>query len=576
MNSLSSITQSGNDINKMHSIYSYTNGKNEEADLKIKQLLEGTGITKAPRLYVNLRRAALIEQALRRKEGYLSAEGAFVVKTGRFTGRAAGDKFIVDEPEVHDHIWWGDVNNRMSTTHFNHVLNEVQGFLQANELFIQDLYASRDPSCCTPVKLVTTNAWHAMFARNMFVRPEDISEENKNIINNNQQAPFTILHAPGLHLNVEQCGTHQSTAIITSFKHRLIVICGTNYAGEIKKSIFSAMNWQLPSMNILSMHCSANIGKQGDSALFFGLSGTGKTTLSSDPHRSLIGDDEHGWSDKGVFNIEGGCYAKVINLSQKNEPEIWNASQQFGAVLENVITDEHGKPDFYNNSITENTRACYPVDFIPNTCLKGQGGQPQNVIMLTADAFGVLPPISRLTPAQAVFHFLMGYTARVAGTESGLGKEPQATFSPCFAAPFLPRPPDIYGTMLLNRLEANPNIHCWLLNTGWSGGPYGVGQRLSLPYTRKLLHMALDGSLNKSKFHQEPFFGLSIPTEADDIPKNILNPALSWADAKAYEEQAKDLAQRFRKHYETFSKTLKGVITFEGDIFSPNLKIKRS
>lgn len=553
---------------------SYTHGDHEQVDDAIASFLQGTGIINAPTLYINLSRASLIEHAVRNKEGILSKDGAFVVKTGYYTGRAAGDKFVVDEAGISDQIQWGDINHKLSPAHFTQLLSEVGGYLQGQALYIQDLYAGRDMNHCTPIRLITTSAWHALFARNMFVRPEDLTEDEKEEVKQNSRQPYTILHAPHLFLNADRCGTHGPTAITTSFKERLIVICGTQYAGEIKKSIFSTMNWQLPAEDILSMHCSANIGKNGDVAIFFGLSGTGKTTLSSDPERILIGDDEHGWSKTGVFNIEGGCYAKVINLNKKTEPEIWDASLRFGSVLENVILNSDASPDFDNNSLTENTRSCYPVNFIPNASETGKGGQPLNIVMLTADAFGVLPPISKLTNAQAIFHFLMGYTARIAGTESGLSKEPKATFSPCFGAPFLPRPADVYGALLMKRLEENPKIQCWLLNTGWSGGAYGIGKRFSLPHTRQLLHMALNHSLNKVPFETEEHFGLQIPTKVDGIPTELLNPVHCWTDPKAYHKQAEDLALRFRDHFETLSKSLQGAISFEGDIFSAELKVK--
>ncbi|MDI2113329.1 phosphoenolpyruvate carboxykinase (ATP) [Commensalibacter nepenthis] len=554
---------------------SYTHGYHEQVDNAIAGFLQGTGIIKAPTLYINLSRATLIEHAISNQEGTLSKDGAFVVKTGQFTGRAAGDKFVVDEDEVRDQIQWGDINHKLSPAHFTQLLSEVGGYLQGQPLYIQDLYAGRDMNCCTPIRLITTSAWHALFAKNMFVRPEDLSEEEKESVKQNNRQPYTILHAPHLFLNADRCGTHGSTAVTTSFKEKLIVICGTQYAGEIKKSIFSAMNWQLPAENILPMHCSANIGQDGDVAIFFGLSGTGKTTLSSDPERILIGDDEHGWSKTGIFNIEGGCYAKVINLNKKTEPEIWSASLRFGSVLENVILNTDASPDFDNNSLTENTRSCYPVDFIPNASTSGKGGLPLNIVMLTADAFGVLPPISKLTNAQAIFHFLMGYTARIAGTESGLGKEPKATFSPCFGAPFLPRPADVYGALLMKRLEENPDIQCWLINTGWSGGPYGIGKRFSLPHTRQLLHMALNHSLKDVPFETEKHFGLQIPTKVNGIPSELLNPALCWADPQAYHRQAEELAKMFQKHFETLSQNLQGAIRFDGDIFSSNLTVKR-
>ncbi|MDI2089853.1 phosphoenolpyruvate carboxykinase (ATP) [Commensalibacter oyaizuii] len=556
-------------------ILTYTDGCDKHADQAIHYFLRDTGIVKAPLLHINQPSASLIEMAIRNEEGCLSKNGALIVKTGEYTGRASEHKFIVDEDEVTDHIHWGDINHKLSITYFNHVLAEVTGYLQGKSLYIEELYAGRDVQCCTPIRLITTQAWHALFSKNMFVRPQHLTQDEHQHLQQNNQTGYIILHAPHFFLNAKKCGTHGPTAIITSFKHKMIIICGTQYAGEIKKSIFSAMNWQLPAQNILPMHCSANIGEKGDVAIFFGLSGTGKTTLSSDPHRKLIGDDEHGWSTTGVFNIEGGCYAKVINLNPKTEPEIWDASVRFGSVLENVILDHEKKPDFNDHSLTENTRSCYPIDFIPNASVSGKGEQPLNVIMLTADAFGILPPIAKLTTAQAIFHFLMGYTARIAGTESGIGKEPKATFSPCFGAPFLPRPADIYGALLMKRLEENPNIDCWLLNTGWSGGPYGVGKRFSLPHTRQLLHMALNGSLNDISYETETYFGLRIPTAVSGIPSEMLNPAQCWADQQSYHQQAEALAKRFKDHFEQFSQTLKGAIVFEGDIFSTNLTVKR-
>jgi phosphoenolpyruvate carboxykinase (ATP) len=411
-------------------------------------------------------------------------------------------------------------------------------------LFTQDLYAGADPAHRIKVRLVTTNAWHALFARNMFIRPP--RQELAGF-----RPDFTILHAPDYEADPDEDGCRSSTVVALSFAARVICIAGTSYAGEIKKSIFTVMNWLLPDRGVLPMHCSANVGRGGDTALFFGLSGTGKTTLSSDPGRKLIGDDEHGWGENGTFNVEGGCYAKVINLSQEAEPEIWAASNRFGAVLENVVGDADGNLDLNDNSLTENTRSCYPVEFIPSVNLTGRGGQPKNVFMLTCDAFGVLPPISRLTPAQAMYHFLSGYTARVAGTEKGLGKEPDATFSTCFALPFLPRRPEVYGEMLAELL-AKHGATCWLVNTGWSGGQFGVGQRMAIKHTRALLRGALDGSLTRTKFHKEPYFGLSIPAHVPGIPDDILDPSRAWADQSAYDKMAKQLVARFEANFASF------------------------
>jgi phosphoenolpyruvate carboxykinase (ATP) len=391
---------------------------------------------------------------------------------------------------------------------------------------------------------VTTQAWNALFARNMFIRPPQAELAGF-------EPDYVILHAPLFHTDPAIDGVRSSTTIALSFEQKMIVIAGSEYAGEVKKSIFTVMNWLLPPKGVMPMHCSANLGKDGDVALFFGLSGTGKTTLSSDPERKLIGDDEHGWGDTGTFNFEGGCYAKVINLSQEAEPEIWAASNRFGSVLENVIGDEHGVLDLTDESLTENTRSCYPVEFIPNVDLSGRGGQPKNVFMLTCDAFGVLPPISRLTPAQAMYHFLSGYTAQVAGTEKGLGKEPKATFSTCFAHPFLPRRPEVYGQMFADLIDRY-GATCWLVNTGWSGGQFGVGERMAIKHTRALLRGALDGSLTKMEFHKEPFFGLAIPAHVPGIPDEVLDPRQSWADKAAYDKMARDLIARFEENFASY------------------------
>jgi phosphoenolpyruvate carboxykinase (ATP) len=417
--------------------------------------------------------------------------------------------------------------------------------LQGRELFTQDLYAGADPANRVRVRLVSTSAWHAMFARNMFIRPPkpDLA---------GFQPDYVILHAPDFQADPAIDGVRSSTAIALSFAEKLIVIAGTEYAGEIKKSIFTVMNWLLPQKGVMPMHCSANIGADGDTALFFGLSGTGKTTLSSDPARKLIGDDEHGWGPDGVFNFEGGCYAKVINLSREAEPQIWDATHRFGTVLENVVADPCGHLDLADGTLTENTRACYPIEAIPNAELSGRGGQPKNVIMLTADAFGVLPPIARLTPAQAMYHFLSGYTARVAGTEKGLGKEPQATFSTCFGAPFLPRRPEEYGKLLEKLIEEH-GAACWLVNTGWTGGKYGVGKRMAIGHTRALLRAVLDGSLNDAEFGADPFFGLMIPRDVLGIPNEVLDPRKSWADPAAYDAQASDLVARFEANFASFA-----------------------
>jgi phosphoenolpyruvate carboxykinase (ATP) len=508
--------------------------------------LAGTGVPSACTVHANLTAPGLVEHALCRKEGRLSADGAFMAVTGVHTGRSVLDKFVVDDPEVHDRIWWGKVNQPMPVERFQGLAARVRAWLgERPVLFTQDLYAGADPAHRIRVRLVTTNAWHALFARNMFIRPprEELAGFTPD---------YTILHAPEFETDPARDGCRSGTCIALSFAARTVLIAGTSYAGEIKKSIFTVMNWLLPERGVLPMHCSANLGKGGDTALFFGLSGTGKTTLSSDPERSLIGDDEHGWSDAGVFNFEGGCYAKVIKLSREAEPQIWDASHRFGVVLENVVGDDFGDLDLDDNSLTENTRSCYPLDFIPNAVPSGRGPVPKNVVMLTADAFGVLPPIAKLSPAQAMYHFLSGYTARVAGTEKGLGKEPQATFSTCFGAPFLPRHPEVYGRMLSDLISKH-GADCWLVNTGWTGGAYGTGKRMSIAHTRTLLRAALDGSLARAEFVKDPYFGLMIPKSLPGVPTEVLNPRETWADKAAYDRTAKELVSRFETNFESFA-----------------------
>ncbi len=510
----------------------------------IDHALLGTGIGSARSVHVNQGTAALVTASLRRGEARLSIDGALMVETGTHTGRSAQDKFIVDEPSTRADVWWGRVNQRLSAPHFAALKARVQAHLREQNLFVQDLCAGADPAHRVRVRLVTTGAWQALFARNVFIRPSEHELADF-------RPDYVILHAPGFQADPATHGTRSGTVIALSFEQRLIVITGTAYAGEIKKSIFTVMNWLCPARGVLPMHCSANVGPDGDVALFFGLSGTGKTTLSSDPRRRLIGDDEHGWSENGIFNFEGGCYAKVINLSQEAEPEIWAATHRFGTVLENVVGNAHGALDLADKSRTENTRACYPVHYIPNVELRGQGAHPRNLVMLTADAFGVLPPIARLTPPQAMYHFLSGYTARVAGTEKGLGSTPQATFSTCFAAPFLPRPPELYGRML-EAMILRHATDCWLVNTGWAGGPYGVGQRMSIRHTRALLNAALDGTLARGRFRKDAFFGLAIPEAVPGVPPAVLDPRRNWADTDAYDRAARDLVARFEANFRAF------------------------
>ena len=510
--------------------------------------LAGTGVRAGRPVHANLAAPALVAHSLRMREGRLSADGALMVATGVHTGRSVADKFVVDEPVVRSQVWWGKINQKLPPERFATLQSRVLAYLQGQELFVQDLYAGADPAHRVRVRLVTTGAWQALFSRNVFIRPPEGELAGF-------EPDYVILHAPHFQADPAIDGVRSGTAIALSFAQKRIVIAGTEYAGEIKKSIFTVMNWIAPERGVLPMHCSANIGAEGDVALFFGLSGTGKTTLSSDPHRKLIGDDEHGWGDGGVFNFEGGCYAKVINLSAEAEPEIWAATHRFGTVLENVVADAHGRLDLADNTLTENTRSCYPAAYIPNVVPEGRGGQPRNLVMLTADAFGVLPPIARLTPAQAMYHFLSGYTARVAGTEKGLGSEPEATFSTCFGAPFLPRPPEVYGRMLEEMIERH-GVTCWLVNTGWTGGKYGTGRRMSIRHTRSLLRHALDGSLAAGAFRTDPFFGLAVPEAVPGIPAEVLDPRQSWADKAAYDRTARELLARFEANFAQFGESV--------------------
>jgi phosphoenolpyruvate carboxykinase (ATP) len=491
-------------------------------------------------IHANLTAPALYEHALRRGEGVLTDHGAFVAVTSPHTGRSPKDKFVVEEPDSAGRIWW-EKNAPMEPAAFDRLHADVRAHLDAQSVFVQDLFGGADPGYRLAVRFVTPNAWHALFVRNMFIRPEPAELA--------QFTPgFTVLHAPEMQAEPARHGTRSGTFIALSFARRLILIGGTRYAGEMKKSIFSALNYLLPMQGVLSMHCSANVGPAGDTAVFFGLSGTGKTTLSADPTRHLIGDDEHGWSDRGVFNFEGGCYAKAIRLRPESEPEIYAATQRFGTVLENVVLDPASRAaDFDADALTENTRACYPIDYIPNHLPGGQGGSPKNVVFLTADAFGVMPPIARLTAQQAMYHFLSGYTAKVAGTERGV-TEPSATFSACFGAPFLPLHPSVYATMLGERI-AKHGATVWLVNTGWTGGPYGVGSRMKLGLTRAMVRAALAGALDGATFRREPAFGLLVPTAVPDVPAALLDARGTWADPAAYDAQARKLARMFRENF---------------------------
>jgi len=493
--------------------------------------------------YWNLGAPQLVEHAVRRREGSLAENGALVVRTGQFTGRSPKDKFIVRDESTDPTVQWGPVNQPMSEAHFDRLYSRMASFWQGQDAYVQDLLVGADPEYTLPVRVVSQLAWHSLFGRQLFIRPN---------LSGAGPADFTILFAPEFQANPAEEGTNSETAIVINFKKRVVLICGTSYAGEMKKSAFTIMNYLLPARGVFPMHCSANVGPAGDVALFFGLSGTGKTTLSADPQRCLIGDDEHGWSDRGVFNFEGGCYAKCIRLSCENEPQIWNAIR-FGAVLENVVMDSHTRRlQFDSDEVTENTRVAYPLDFIDNAVTPSVGGHPSNVIFLTADAFGVLPPISRLTPEQAMYHFLSGYTAKVAGTERGLGKEPQATFSACFGSPFLPRPPATYASLLGEKLRRH-QAACWLVNTGWVGGPFGVGSRMKLPYTRAMLNAALSGALNNTPTVIHPIFKVAVPTSCPGVPSQFLDARGMWSDKEAYDRAAGDLSTRFNQNFAKFT-----------------------
>lgn len=496
-----------------------------------------------PNVHRNLAPAPLVEAAVRRDEGLLSSRGALVSETGTRTGRSPKDKFTVKDSITADKVAWGGVNLPFPPDKFDALYDRVVEYLNGKELFVQDLFCGADPRYRLPIRVVNEFAWHNLFVQQLFIRPT--AEELKK-----HHPEFTIVSAPNFHADPKRDGTNSDVFVIVNFTRKLVIIGGTQYAGEMKKSIFGVMNFLLPGRNVFPMHCSANIGADGVTALFFGLSGTGKTTLSADPARRLIGDDEHGWSADGVFNFEGGCYAKCIRLSQQNEPQIWNALG-FGAVLENVVLDPVTRiPDYDDDSKTENTRAAYPVEHIDNAVIPGFGGHPKNVVFLTADAFGVLPPVSRLTPEQAMYHFMSGYTAKVAGTEAGV-TEPQATFSTCFGAPFMPLPPKVYAEMLGSRLRQH-GAQCWLVNTGWQGGRYGVGKRMSLPYTRAMVTAIVEGKLMDAEFETEPSFGLSIPKVVPGVPSELLNPRNSWKDKAAYDKAAAELSDRFAKNFEQF------------------------
>lgn len=508
--------------------------------------VENHGIRNPGTVYWNLTTPMLYEQVVRRREGVIAHLGPLVVHTGDHTGRSPNDKFIVEEPTSEGDIWWGNVNRPISQEKFDRLLRKMLAYIQNRDIFIFDGYASADATYRIPVRIITEDAWHNLFARNMFLLEKDPEKLSRHV------PEFTVINMPRFHAEPEYDGTNSQTFILVDFGKRLVLIGGTQYAGEIKKSIFTALNYYLPKRGVLSMHCSANYGKdKGDVALFFGLSGTGKTTLSNDSDRPLIGDDEHGWSDRGVFNFEGGCYAKVIHLDPEDEPEIYQTTRRFGTILENVIYDNQTRRlDLDDDSFTENTRSSYPLTHLPNADRDGLGGHPNHILFLTADAFGVLPPISRLSKSQAMYHFLSGYTAKVAGTERGV-TEPKPEFSACFGAPFMPLHPGEYARILGEKIDEHGS-QVWLVNTGWTGGPYGVGHRMKLAYTRRMVSAALAGELDEVETSTEPFFNLEVPVHVEGVPDEALNPRGTWDDPESYDEQAAKLVGMFVKNFEQF------------------------
>ena len=520
----------------------------EIRDLIPDYALEYLGLHELGQVYWNASTPELYEHAIRRYEGQMAHLGPLVVNMGQHTGRAAKDKYVVDEPETTDDVWWGQVNVRYPEERFNALHKRMAAYLRGKTVFVQDCYAGADEQYRESVRVITEYAWHNLFARNMFLQLPRERQVIKDFV-----PDFTVLHCPNFNADPEEDLTRSGTFVALHISKKFVLIGGTAYAGEIKKSIFTGLNFLLPAKDVLSMHCSANVSKDdpNDVAIFFGLSGTGKTTLSADPNRLLIGDDEHGWSDNGIFNFEGGCYAKVIQLSREAEPEIYECTRRFGTILENVSIDPTiRRIDLDDASLTENTRASYPLTHLPNIVRSRMGGHPSSIIMLTADAFGVLPPIARLTPDQAMYHFISGYTAKVAGTEKGV-TEPAATFSACFGAPFMVHHPSVYAQLLADKI-AKHHAKCWLVNTGWTGGPYGVGSRMKIEHTRALLDAALNGDLNNVEMRTDPIFGFEIPLETPGVPSEVLKPRESWTNPSDYDAQAKKLAVSFNENFEQF------------------------
>ena len=506
--------------------------------------LENHGIVQPGKVHWNLSVPQLVEEAVRRGEGMLTSSGALNAMTGKRTGRSPRDKWVVEEPSSKDKVWWGKVNQPMAQADFRNLKKEVMEYLRGRELFVMDGFSGADPAFTMPIRIVTELAWHNLFVKQLFRRATE--DQLKTHV-----PEWTVINACKLHVDPKKFNLNSETFIACDFGTRTVLVGGTEYAGEMKKSIFSVLNYVLPLKGVLPMHCSANVGPKGDVAVFFGLSGTGKTTLSADPSCGLIGDDEHGWSDQGVFNFEGGCYAKCIKLTKEREPLIWDAIK-FGSVIENVVVDPETRvPDYFNDSVTENTRCAYPLDYIANTIPSGMGGHPKAIVFLSSDAFGVLPAVARLSPAQAMYHFMSGYTAALAGTESNMGKDPTPTFSTCFGAPFLPLPPQTYAKMLAEKMEKY-GVPCYLLNTGWVGNAFGQGPRIPLAHNRLNVAQIRDGTLDKAEFRTDPIFGFEIPKSLPDIPADALDPRSAAKDKEDYDRRAKDLAGKFVKNFEQF------------------------
>jgi phosphoenolpyruvate carboxykinase (ATP) len=511
----------------------------------VKSELEALGFKNLSNVYWNASTPHLYEQIVRRREGNIAHLGPVVVRTGHHMGRSPNDRFIVKEPSSADKIWWGPVNKGIEEPSFTSLFYRLLAYFQNKDMFIQDCYAGADPEHRVPIRVITETAWHNLFARNMFIQIKEKAEAD------NHRPEFTVVNVPRFHAMPELDSISSEAFILLHLGKKLVLIGGTSYAGEIKKSVFTMLNYFYPQESILSMHCSANVGEQGDSAVFFGLSGTGKTTLSADPERTLVGDDEHGWSDRGIFNFEGGCYAKVIRLSKEAEPEIYECTRRFGTILENVTLDHNSRRmNLDDDSLTENTRAAYPISHIPSASHEGVCGHPRNVIMLTCDAFGVMPPVAKLSVEQAVYHFLSGYTAKVAGTELGV-KEPQSTFSSCFGAPFMALPPVVYADLFSKKIRTH-NADCWLINTGWIGKPYGEGERIKIAYSRAIVRAILNGMLDEAVFDSDPVFGFLVPRACEGVPSELLQPAVVAENKAQYEARAKKLAEEFKANFKRF------------------------